>query len=736
MRLQKPRLELLRSHGVDTSPQGLRAYLLTRAAPDVDAQAIATLIAQLGADQYAARSAAAEKLQDVGEPARAALADARANSQDWEIRCRANRILESFDPISDLPLYAAIRVACAIGIDEPVDTLVSIAPACHSELTRLALQRSLAAVADTSDLEQLDEAMKSPRASVRAVAAYARAMVVDRNRLAACYASLKDPSRWVRLATAQGLARRYDRRAIAAFADLVAGPNDDAGRIALAELRGFAQWPLERADIERWLAEEAPDIKFFVYAPGYTDISAMSARIEAARGERGQRRFRPLIQLVAPDLPELPIGTVGGQTPRSYLLMDADGARWNAFRFRMPDDRPRHLFWDFTMAVGGGARWWIEPATGTMGSRSRDSSGSMWDETVHWHCTERLQREALGCGRTYVMWFAFEKQLLPRRAEVGLQAIPNTTIISASTASLKPKPERHLNTQLAQLAKHFETAWRRGQIDECRGIYEKAVRMLATCHPADTRWHLPLRIRAHLACVDGDLDAALRDARRSLTMLTVGKGGRFSETQRKSVLAQAQVHLYRHEFDAAARLVKTPHAAWVRTQDLDARVYWQFLWEAAGICADARDYDAALDLYDTVLQKQTGAKRQWRDYVALHRWATGVRAGTAEQAKATLLAFDDGRRDERRRPAEKWTATLIAAALGDVDAEHVVAEAGERDKWVCEAHYYLALHDLAQGDMDGCRRHAEAAVAATQRRSIERRGAVLLLHRLATDAKQ
>ena len=56
---------------------------------------VAALIKQLGDDAFARREAASKELEDIGEPALAALRKAATSSDDLEIRRRAERIIQT-----------------------------------------------------------------------------------------------------------------------------------------------------------------------------------------------------------------------------------------------------------------------------------------------------------------------------------------------------------------------------------------------------------------------------------------------------------------------------------------------------------------------------------------------------------------------------------------------------------------------------------------------------------------
>src|SRR5262245_14412515 len=60
-----------------------------------EAERIASLIRQLGDDEFKKREAASKELDAIGEPALSALRKAAASSDDLEIRRRAQRILRT-----------------------------------------------------------------------------------------------------------------------------------------------------------------------------------------------------------------------------------------------------------------------------------------------------------------------------------------------------------------------------------------------------------------------------------------------------------------------------------------------------------------------------------------------------------------------------------------------------------------------------------------------------------------
>ncbi|HVK18684.1 MAG TPA: TIGR03067 domain-containing protein [Fimbriiglobus sp.] len=60
-----------------------------------DAERVAKLIKQLGADAFAKREAASKELESIGEPARAALRQAAASDGDPEIRRRAEQVIQA-----------------------------------------------------------------------------------------------------------------------------------------------------------------------------------------------------------------------------------------------------------------------------------------------------------------------------------------------------------------------------------------------------------------------------------------------------------------------------------------------------------------------------------------------------------------------------------------------------------------------------------------------------------------
>jgi uncharacterized protein (TIGR03067 family) len=60
-----------------------------------DAERVATLIKQLGADEFAQREAASKELEAIGEPALAPLREAAKSGRDAEVRLRAAQIIKA-----------------------------------------------------------------------------------------------------------------------------------------------------------------------------------------------------------------------------------------------------------------------------------------------------------------------------------------------------------------------------------------------------------------------------------------------------------------------------------------------------------------------------------------------------------------------------------------------------------------------------------------------------------------
>lgn len=78
----------------------------TAAAGRPDARLIAGLIRQLGSPQFAAREAAAKQLEDIGDPALAALREAARGGDDPEVRRRAERLAERVEEAALARLFA------------------------------------------------------------------------------------------------------------------------------------------------------------------------------------------------------------------------------------------------------------------------------------------------------------------------------------------------------------------------------------------------------------------------------------------------------------------------------------------------------------------------------------------------------------------------------------------------------------------------------------------------------
>ncbi len=103
-------LQLLKQLGVETSDEGLVTFLRERERSPATPEEIKALIAQLGADAFAAREEALKQLARLGSHANVELQKASAHP-DFETRSRAKRLLTAL--VADAPKHETVLLAVA-----------------------------------------------------------------------------------------------------------------------------------------------------------------------------------------------------------------------------------------------------------------------------------------------------------------------------------------------------------------------------------------------------------------------------------------------------------------------------------------------------------------------------------------------------------------------------------------------------------------------------------------------
>lgn len=224
----------LKAGRVPTDGPGLVTYFKKRTIAEEDRTKIATLIQQLGAEEYAAREKATNDLIDLGPRGRAQLTQA-LKDPDLEVRKRAKAILTHLGPPVDEHRYTApaARVLAQRKPDGAAKALLDFLPCIDeanvaAEVAEAVIELALGK--DGKPDADVVLALRDRAAMKRAAAGCALARCSDKEHRALTYGLLKDTDFGVRRRVAVALLEARDKTAVPALIALVAAPSsEDAG---------------------------------------------------------------------------------------------------------------------------------------------------------------------------------------------------------------------------------------------------------------------------------------------------------------------------------------------------------------------------------------------------------------------------------------------------------------------------------------------------------------------------
>jgi tetratricopeptide (TPR) repeat protein len=262
-----------------------------------------------------------------------------------------------------------------------------------------------------------------------------------------------------------------------------------------------------------------------------------------------------------------------------------------------------------------------------------------------------------------------------------------------------------------------EIAWRKGEIDRADAMISRAAEIPPSAQESGSEVipALALRRGMYLAgpSPSGRAQALLEQAADSLAALARSlEGGRRADAL-------------------------TQHAAAVAAlgRSAQARQSWD---EALAIAPDDRGMASSAVVFflgrgafSDAARIAAGARgrlqldRTWRGYFALWQWHAARLAGDEDdRARAALRELTAG-----AGAISPWTTRLVQRATGELDFDHLYSHAttpGRR----AEAHFYEGLHRLADGDLDGARRHFSETLRTDVLRFLEYDAAWNLLRAL------
>jgi HEAT repeat protein len=234
----------LKSAGVATDGPGLLAFFKKRTLGEKERAKIATLIEQLGSDDFDEREKAEEALIEFGAGARRPLQDALKKSRDLELRKRAERCLAGIGKNSAADVLAA--AARLLAHQKPAGSVAALLDYVPSADEREVMEEVVRAlgktgVRDGKADEALVKALKDKLAARRAAAGEVLARVGGGTHLEAVRKLLKDDDTLVRQRVGVALFDSRDRRAVPVLIALltqVSGEDRDEVEERLAQLAG------------------------------------------------------------------------------------------------------------------------------------------------------------------------------------------------------------------------------------------------------------------------------------------------------------------------------------------------------------------------------------------------------------------------------------------------------------------------------------------------------------------
>jgi HEAT repeat protein len=203
--------KMLKEARVTPDGPGLLAFFRERTLTDAEKERLATLVRQLGDDNFGVRERASHSLVKAGRLALPLLTAAR-NDEDAEVARRAVDCLREIEQGRDLILTAAAaRVLAARKPDGAAEVLLAYIPSAADEDVEEAAVAALAAVGlrDGKALPAVTAAMKDKEPARRAAAASVVGRGDAEQRKAAA-ALLQDADAKVRFHAAMGLVRGGD----------------------------------------------------------------------------------------------------------------------------------------------------------------------------------------------------------------------------------------------------------------------------------------------------------------------------------------------------------------------------------------------------------------------------------------------------------------------------------------------------------------------------------------------
>jgi hypothetical protein len=221
----------LKAAGIGVDGQALLKFFKQRTLSDGESHKLQELVRQLGDDAFETREQASSALVERGRAAVPFLKAAR-DHKDPEVSGRAKWCLERIGQRESSTLViAAVHTLAKQAPDGTVAALVDFVPFAEDDEIWDAITTALGVVGmhDGKADPALSKALKDSLPRRRAIAAYLLGQAGNKDLQAEAARLLDDADLKVRLRAAQGLLAGQNKRAVAAFIDLLTAPGSDIG---------------------------------------------------------------------------------------------------------------------------------------------------------------------------------------------------------------------------------------------------------------------------------------------------------------------------------------------------------------------------------------------------------------------------------------------------------------------------------------------------------------------------
>jgi hypothetical protein len=247
-----PYIAILAEQDIEPELPGIVAYLQNLRPSDTNRRLIASLIAQLGHDDYEKRELAARQLIALPVVPAADLRDAADDGVEGEVSLRAKQVLaaRAAGNASTSVAVACFRTITRKKLLGAGPAILEVLPLYSEELVLSAGREALKATAGPRDEAMLRQAARGGAVEARVAAVAALASVVGGQSHDELAPLLADPEPRVKLAAARALADQGDRACLAPLVDALSARDIRVRQGGIATLRALTG---RQSDYAAWL---------------------------------------------------------------------------------------------------------------------------------------------------------------------------------------------------------------------------------------------------------------------------------------------------------------------------------------------------------------------------------------------------------------------------------------------------------------------------------------------------